>query len=327
MGNIIVSDTGGIKNSVLKDIISDWAINDYDAGLGKLNNSKIKQLLKKRACCTRQTDMRIALPTIDLTKESVNSFSNNYTKIKIKIFNDDNDLKNNCNIEDDDYIDDTDYKLPDYFASGGPSATQACQILYEGDGQYITGLCGSIKEDRTYQTNDPNIIAYGIYDDDRLNVYQDCNCLNSVLRNDVSIHSTTQGKLELSSDNIVQQFDKRCTFVHDAAYKVRDITDQKLCINQTITGNINASQQSVINFNQSNSGCSPEDTMNVTVHPNSFINLPSISTSTSSSPTSSTSNITKSTSGSNKNTPNIILTIVLIIVILLMFGIYKYFVH
>lgn len=343
MGNIVVSNSGSVKDSVLGDIINHWAINDYDAGLGKVN-SEIKQLLKKRACCTRQTDMKIALPTIDLTKDAPASFSNNYTNIKIKIFENDEELQNNCNINDVDYIDDNDYKLPDNFASGGASATRACQTLYEGDGQYIIGLCDSIKEDRANQSDDKTIIAYGQYQDDRLNVYEDCNCLNSLLRTQLNIHSSTDGALELSPDEIVQQFDKRCTFIHDAAYKIKDITSQQLCINQVITGNMTAEEKGVININQNNSGCAPEDTMDVSINKNSFENSPSVlstptSTITSTLPSTSTTTTVPSVSSvsstnqaniqliDNKNKLNIILTIVLIIVILIMFGIYKYFVH
>jgi hypothetical protein len=345
MGNIIISDTGDIKQSKIGDLINDWAINEYDAGLSYNKNiNKTKQLLKKRACCTRQTEMNIALPTIDLTKDGVNSFSNNYTKIKIKIFKDDIDLSNNCKIDNDDY------KLHDNFGHGGYDATIACETLYEGDG-FNQGLCNAIKEDRSKQSSDEYTIAYGFpFNKDPnniLNVYKDCNCLNSIYRNNITIDSTTDGRLELNPDNIVQQFDVKCSSVSDSAYKKTDITNERLCINQINTENITATQKGIININQSNSGCDPADTMDVKVN-SSFNNtsLPILSQSPQAQSTQSSSSMSSpetqlssstlpsqtqsssSTSPSQKPALNpFIIIAIIVITLLILFIMYKYFVH
>ncbi len=342
MGNIIVStesdDYGYVQKSILGDRINNWAMNNYDAGLGYNKTTQLKQLLKKRACCTRQTDMSIALPTIDLNKSVEESIYDNYTKINIKIFNNQNELNTNCkfNNNQDDYL------LPLNFSNDKTiTATRPCQILYEGieinaDNKLI-GLCDSIKLDRAKQSDSDEVIAYGKYDDDNLNVYPDCNCQNSLLKDSVMVHSADNVKLDLPADQIVQKFDKRCTFVEDNAYKKVDWSNTKLCINEVNTGSITVNKGS-ININQQNSGCSPEENMNVSLLPKSDTTPTSSSTSTSTSTSPSTADQAVDNQGidikgidnqgiENKNKLNIILTIVLIVVLLIMFGLYKYFVH
>ena len=102
MGNIVSDpiDNNLIQNTQLKKIIETWAKNNYDAGLswGKtdIHNTpiRIKNLLLKRACCTRQTNMNIALPIVDIVGIGTNSVRDCYKPIKVILFEDDAFTKN-----------------------------------------------------------------------------------------------------------------------------------------------------------------------------------------------------------------------------------------
>jgi hypothetical protein len=97
MGNIVSdpNDNQLIVNTRIRDLITDWAKNDYDAGLSwgrmTLDGStaiKLKNILQKRACCTRQAVMTVALPIVDLNSSSSNLIKPGYTPVRIRVFED-----------------------------------------------------------------------------------------------------------------------------------------------------------------------------------------------------------------------------------------------
>ena len=105
MGNIITNDNGFITESPLGTIINEWAIKDYDAGLGykKDASSQIKYLLKKRACCVRKNIMSIALPKININNIT-NPIEDGYETVNISIFADTNEMTQKCSIENKNFI-------------------------------------------------------------------------------------------------------------------------------------------------------------------------------------------------------------------------------
>ena len=102
MGNIISLDDNNMLNLNLKlnQFIQDWALNDYDDGINyKKTDNLTSNLLPKRAYCTNQKDMKIALPSYD---NKTNSIVGNYNfeTVKIQI---DNDKIKNPNFKSSDY--------------------------------------------------------------------------------------------------------------------------------------------------------------------------------------------------------------------------------
>ena len=97
MGNIVSNENYKLKNSELKNIIEDWALNNYDGGLNynKNYNNPIKKLLQKRACCTRSENMVIALPDIDITNANNIQLNSGYFPVNIDVF-DSPPSVNNC---------------------------------------------------------------------------------------------------------------------------------------------------------------------------------------------------------------------------------------
>ena len=67
MGNTIANNNGEMHDLVLNKFIQEWALNEYNNGISNDAISKIrfKNLLKKRACCTKQTRVPIAIPSVN----------------------------------------------------------------------------------------------------------------------------------------------------------------------------------------------------------------------------------------------------------------------
>ncbi len=247
MGNVITNNDGYVQDSVLGDIVNKWALNDYDAGLGYCDSNSdckkipvIKELLKKRACCIRQDVMSIALPNIDIDlKNKDNPIKDGYNVVHIRVFNDLTDLKHNCTIENKKYL------LPSNFDTSGAEGN--CIALYEGDYPEI-GLCASIKKDRQMQYDNPYDVAYSIYPENQQeNVYSDCNCLNSMLRDKPELFKSSY---QLSGDLIAQKFDNKCSNLGNNVYK-RTNVNVDLCVNIVNADNLSLADKSIINLKQS----------------------------------------------------------------------------
>ena len=346
MGNIITNDDGTIIDSKLNDIISDWAINNFDAGLNyKRKGEPINKLLLKRACCIKSPDMTIALPNFILDDtDDIRKFDTTYTPVTIKNVYDEDKYNETCNNIDGE--ENADYRQPPGYqnatspgATDAVTMTSACKILYEGEGLDL-GLCHHIKTNRAKQTTDENVIAYG--SNDILNVYSDCNCLNSVLRKN-NPKLVINGQEQYNPNILVQMLDPKCSI--DNVYNYKLETVENICINSNDIGNIDVSdtakvtvlQNCIINNNQetSNSTSPPIPTPTPTpISTSTSIPTPTptpistpISTST---PTSIPTSIPTSTSVYQKIvTPTNIIILVSTIVItsLVFFIMYKYFVH
>jgi len=202
MGNIVSdpNDYNLYAGTELKKVIEKWAVNKYDAGLswGKIDIHgtpiKINNLLKKRACCTRQKIMNIALPTVDLNVYGPNSIKDGYTVFKVRVF-EDNDFKDpkTCLFIDESLPNDK--SLVSYYQDtliGNAGANPKCKSLYERGGVNLA-LCEKIKAERISNYGGrPAQSAYGYYATntkvlkdnslDSYNNYTDCNCQNSILR-------------------------------------------------------------------------------------------------------------------------------------------------
>jgi hypothetical protein len=231
MGNIVSDpiDNNLIQNTELKKIIEQWAMNDYDAGIswGKIDihNTpiRVKNLLKKRACCTRQTNMIIALPNVDIFSSGANSIKEGYKPVKIILFEDDAFVRNPDVCRFIDQSQPNDPRTYSYYQDvlvGNAGASAKCKSLYEGGGTNL-GLCNKIKTERisTYKGK-PAQSAYGFYATnqqvikdnslDLYNNYTDCNCLNSILR-DINVPQVLGFSNLNSLEQLVQSNDAYCT--------------------------------------------------------------------------------------------------------------------
>lgn len=288
MGNIILAADGTIQNSILADKINDWAKHTYHDGLNYENhmlyetigtNPKYDDLLMKRACCTGQTSMNIALPNAVISNEGKvigistvqpenpailrnssgniiggNTLANNfnyrdsYIPLKVNIFDSSFDLTTQC------YFENSNLYAVKTTDTGGFNVTPACKALYRGEA-HNKGLCEHVEHDRAKVYTTDTQIAYGPYLDDNSNVYPDCNCENSLLRGEnrnLKLVDKSSGRPVYNADDemLAQFFDKRCFSLGPAGFKPWNAIPQNLCININQTQNISADTKSTINQNQ-----------------------------------------------------------------------------
>jgi hypothetical protein len=360
MGNIISdpNDNYLLANTQLRKIVEDWALNDYDAGLGYRrtdiynNQLVVKNVLRKRACCTRNTVMNIALPIVDINSIN-NPIKTGYQPIKIRVFEDgalDKDNPVECNFVDESQPGDKDsrgnYRKVSYLQKIlqlNQGANAKCSSLYE-DGGTNLGLCTKIKLERQVIYNKPSQNAYGYYASneqiikdnslDSYNNYTDCNCKNSILRD--IILPTIAGYDNINSrETFVQSNDSYCSKCSAAGtcYISSSQRVSSLCINISEIQNSIADSSSNLQNIQS---CNMSNTVNT---PNSDTSAPSTgedwisqfltptSQSTDGNAQASTSKQPTTSSSMDSNTKNIIigLSVVagLIIIGLIIFIIYK----
>ena len=254
MGNIVSSnydsvtiDNITLKDSTLGNFIKEWAIDEYDDGYNYMNKNtceeKHKSLLKKRACCTMQMNMRIALPEYNNTNGITGDFK--YTPIKIPIFDSKNDMNDNCSIDG-----------GDYYRKDTGEAPSNCKTLYGLEPQAgertleKCNFCDHIKMERQLMfskdtdisenlknkllgkglnladimsQHQKNLFSYGKYYNDSTlirNVYADCNCRNSIFYNEPiegkqNADSSTQ---YMSPYDIAHTFDTQCSIAGEEAY-------------------------------------------------------------------------------------------------------------
>jgi hypothetical protein len=246
MGNIITNQNGDIKESVLGNIINDWAKNDYDAGLNykKDESSKIKKLLKKRSCCIKSPNMKIALPKCIISPRGViTSIEETYHSINIQnLYSTSRNYKEECNNIDNI---NSNYAQPEGYNNGASMAETKCMALYTGEGDEL-GLCENIRNERKIQLTNLNEIAYGRYREEKNNVYSDCNCINSILRDSTGQDKNGTG---VDSDIIVQAFDIRCSGLIPTVYNTVKKNLTNLCVN-SINLSDSIVDKSTLSFNQ-----------------------------------------------------------------------------
>ena len=292
MGNIIVAEDGTAKKSILGDTINEWAKHKYHDGMNYENNMiygstginpKYDDLLMKRACCTGQTSMNIALPNAVLSEEGDvigistvipdepailtvpdgtgdrmivggKHLSHNvdyrqpYIPIKIKLFDSSFDLTSKCMFEGNNLYS---IKTTD---TGGFQVTPSCTALYKGEA-HNKGFCEHVEHDRAKRYTTDTQIAYGPFLDDRSNVYADCNCENSLLRGEnrnIALVDNNSGRpmYNVNDEILAQFFDKRCFSIGTAGFKPLNAVPQNLCINIDQTKNMSADAKSTINKSQ-----------------------------------------------------------------------------
>jgi hypothetical protein len=273
MGNIVSDQNNQLINSQLKNIIENWALNNYDAGLSYGQNYEIKNLIKKRACCTRQTNMKIGLPDIDISNPNNIKINDGYIPININVFNNITDPTNSSQWDNNCYLTDetelingaVNYYQPPINKESATIANDYCTFLYTNSNTSVgtnLNLCGSIRAERdlNYGNNTPQG-SYGYYANSQqvndtsntqqfrtletLNNYTDCNCLNSILRFLPNINIQQMEQLVQSNDTYCSS----CAS-EGICYIESDQKDQFLCINYLSVGQSVAENNSNIVFNQ-----------------------------------------------------------------------------
>ncbi len=259
MGNIVsanedysligpTEDDSILNNKIMiSQFITDWALNDYDDGLRYTYNitnkdpvgEDFKNLLQKRACCTEQTKVKIALPLLNDNKLYDNF---NYGTIDINIFKNSDDLKNNCTFPKNTGTSTVNTKnyYRNYLSGGKSTDVSACVALY-GDTNSTSdkSFCNHVKLDRELMAKHDDFSAsnesvyykaYGKYhaSPEFTNAYIDCNCKNSVLWTDKILGLLTVNK-ETNSDSseynklfgetLTQLMDLKCSQAGNNAYK------------------------------------------------------------------------------------------------------------
>ncbi len=262
MGNLISNENGILNENELSRQIILWANNNYNEGN---NIPTFNNLLKKRACCTKQTNVYIPIL-------AYNNFFKKYdlTSINIPVFNSINDItQENCKFEkkqgSSGILEDSIYFNQELVGSMILSNSN-CNILY-------TPFCRQVYNE--------NIISfgqmYGYYgpyldkspDDNpsKLNLansYIDCNCENSVFKKQaIIIQENTDNKTILKtidSNTAAQNLDERCATNLNKTFNILDSRKDVLCVNNiNIIGEVSVQDKANIKFEQK---CQAEKNIN-----------------------------------------------------------------
>jgi len=276
MGNIISTDNGTLDTRTdLGKFIRDYALNDYALDARQVEDPTtfldvnkrvlkpiVKNMLKKRACCTGQLKIGIPLPAIDpatFLLESVN--------VDIPIFEKDDDInQQNCTLP---YRsgESRNYKYTTNDTSFIQSKDDSCVELYEQQ------LCPSVRNIRDKNYTGRFDKLYGPYDDKvigsfkKQNAFKDCNCENSFYKNlsatELDSVRTNKSQGQVSTDTMAQTLDLRCNGLSLEAWKKTDSRMKSLCVNSISTGNISAKDEAKLSLNQSCSTNSKDPTATV----------------------------------------------------------------
>ena len=274
MGNIVAdsskdSNKSGnlITTTTLGKFINDWALNNYTAH----PDFKAKEQLKKRACCTRQSRIPIALPGFNLDPADTNYDTKIKTASFVPVYSvnievipgmetlSDNSYNAICKIEKLNYV-------ADKGSGSGPvtGINQPCMNFYKTDNMENKGLCAHVLDNRSQykdakgdMTNnnaygpDPDFL-YGPSADERIkrgknmtNAYVDCNCENSSINVIPSIKANF-AEVEMPLEDIIQNSDLRCSANRNYTWKT-EVNLKPVCISVMKVGNISASGGSNIN--------------------------------------------------------------------------------
>ena len=243
MGNVI-SETGILKiNTDLGKYILNWALNDYNPNPKDPNQIALKNSLKKRACCTKQTFIPMAFPDIDSKLDKIILSS-----VKIPIFKTDQDINDtNCTMLINSSSDPINYKYTSGTSTGGIySTSEGCANIYGT-------LCKTIRNNRASVGDTEMEQLYGRNPDDidpsnllLNNPYIDCNCQNSWYN--IQPASVLGG---LDREVLVQNNDSRCSTPANKTYKVINKIATSICFNSmNIGGNITAKDKAALNMDQ-----------------------------------------------------------------------------
>lgn len=290
MGNVISDPLGIIKeDTILSTYIIDWALNNYPPN--NTNQPLMSQALKKRACCTRQEKIPIALPGIDKNNK-IQQYA-----VQIPVFDTQSNINaSTCklpysgkNLADFSYD-----SVEDNFVLSGK---QTCQDFYHT-------LCPDVVKKRS---NYPSSVAksYGPNPDhgttseyQQVNAYLDCNCENSFYKLNAKKVSAAGGSSNnVSPDQMAQTLDARCNYQPVKTFKVNKQVVTSLCINSIQTGDISASDQASLGMNQSCSSTTNNQQGSSASSPSAATGSNS-GTSTSTNSSSNTSTDTSGDTGS-----------------------------
>jgi hypothetical protein len=364
-----------INQWALGNNISDGYLN-YDDGFNyktstssstiKNCNLNVDKLLIKRGCCSRASQVSISLPLYNGDNNMiVDDFR--YAPVNIQIATQLDD--NICNINN------TNYRSPNPFDGKAPSGCQTLYGSIDTGGDISDCIfCKHIKNERidminnfsknisdsdygnedknTYKKNtsketgdsadifDTYFKAYGRYHIDigeQRNVYQDCNCINSVisdLYNDMTLSgyfkNTTDNtyspsaQIKLSVDNVVHYFDTKCS---QANAVLPNQIDKIECILINNLEKITITNNGQLNIQNSCGGGSEPPTPNPPTPtpptqpptPQPQPPTPQPQPPTPPTPTNQSSNKTAPTSNVFLSTPVIIASSVSIIVLVILF--------
>ncbi len=297
MGNIVSQNSSNyffdlesdknlnINNTKLGDLVRNW-IKTYDDGMKYgVDVSKADEnydnLLKKRACCTNQTIMKINLPLLK-DNNLVGNFE--FGTLNIKVIDEVDDK--NCGIKSG--IDtkanrlDIDNKPIKYNYLRGEhkvAPPDGCKALYGLEPQekprpiYETQMCGHVKKERMLMAKNSSLSqpeqasysSYGKYYKDNTlnrNAYADCNCANSVFYDVPLTGITVEGtKSDMPGYALAQILDNKCSSNKNMAYIVEPAPAiscfqlQSIQDNKILNSNLNVAQScSVEEINNATEG-------------------------------------------------------------------------
>lgn len=231
-----------INNTKLGDFVREWT-NIYDDGLkyGKQlpeANYAYDNLLKKRACCTNQTSMKVNLPLLQENK-LLTDFQ--FGTVSIQVINDkDAECTSTAKnpLDTDPTRKDASGKNYRYnYKRGTENSPNGCVALYGGEpGEKPRPIiedmfCDHVKMERKLMAENSSLnkqedkvsfTSYGKYYNDgspSRNGYIDCNCANSAYY-DYRIKGVTTDniKSELPGHYLAQLLDNKCNIYLTQAY-------------------------------------------------------------------------------------------------------------
>jgi hypothetical protein len=244
MGNTLSESTGELYETELSRLLKEWALNKYKMDDSLYVSPSFQNILKKRACCTKQLQIPISIPTYDEKKKKLE-----FSAVNIPIFSNESDITpENCSFEKDRNSNVKQYYYSD--KNGFILANQYCQSIYPT-------LCNLVKRDRRNYGND-YIRSYGPYEDsnssilpgdiNKLNTFVDCNCANSLYLSDVLNAQTINN---VNPNSLAQTLDKRCSMNSTKTYKVSDERVNNLCLNNiNVVGDIGVNNEAQLGLKQ-----------------------------------------------------------------------------
>ncbi len=268
MGNIVSDDDGNLNtNTQLGKFIDKWARENYTVH-PSFNQT---QQLKKRACCTLNSNIPIGLPGFDLNKNDTDYINKVKTApfvpeyaVGIKVFNEKNEMNTTtCKIDGRDYLATlTGVGSVPYTSEG------ACVDFYDKND---TGFCNKVIENRKQYINVPIKendqvqalygplleLGYNTNPEEKIqvnkrmtNTYIDCNCKNSYfeyLPDAVPTNPKTGRKLAPAYD-LSQNQDLRCADQKYKTWKQNASTIAKSSYVSVKTGNITVTDGGVLSI-------------------------------------------------------------------------------